>query len=644
VARGRTDWLIDLARGIKIAGSGWGVSAEGLVLVVALMALRRWHHLLVYLGSLAVLKVVGGILYRLGARPRPFGITALTGWGGYATGSPPVSLLTLVFLAMAFTLVPAGRPRQIAALLIAPAILLVGASRVFLGIDHPTDVLGGVFLAGLVTGTMFRLLAPDETFPVRYRRGRTAHLDVGGRRGEAIAQALREQLGVDVTEVKPFGLKGSGGSSPLRLRIAGNPETYLFAKLYARNHVWADLWYKLVRQVLYGRLEDESPFQSVRRFVEYEDYTLRLLWDAGVPTAQPYGFVEVSPDREYMLVTGFFKGAIEISEAEVTDDIIDQGMAVIRRLWDIGVAHRDIKPANLLVLEGRLLIIDCAFAQVRPSPWRQAVDLANMALVLAIHTDAQRVYERALRYFSPEELSEAFAATWGVASPTQLRQSLKADGRNLLERFRALAPARPPIALQRWSLQRVVLAIVLLGVGGVMVLGAFSLYMPEQDPAVATPTCGTGSTMVLMAQSVPSAALLPCVAALPTGWTVENTNVRSGGTAFIIKVDADGNPRVTVSLAASCHVEGALEVPSDQAGVRRFERTLRVVPSYFSLRYGRFAGGCVTYRFALHHGTQSSIPIEVDGAISLMPRTTLVEAVRRSEGLTLCGAGAPCRP
>ena len=40
------------------------------------------------------------------------------------------------------------------------------------------------------------------------------------------------------------------------------------------SHVRADRWYKLGRTILYGRLEDEAPFQSVRRLVEYEDYAL----------------------------------------------------------------------------------------------------------------------------------------------------------------------------------------------------------------------------------------------------------------------------------------------------------------------------------------------------------------------------------
>jgi hypothetical protein len=37
----------------------------------------------------------------------------------------------------------------------------------------------------------------------------------------------------------------------------------------------------------------------VRRLVEQEDYALRVMRDAGLPSPAPYGFVELTPDREY---------------------------------------------------------------------------------------------------------------------------------------------------------------------------------------------------------------------------------------------------------------------------------------------------------------------------------------------------------
>jgi hypothetical protein len=107
---------------------------------------------------------------------------------------------------------------------------------------------------------------------------------------------------------------------------------------------------------------------------------------------------------------------------------------------------------------------------VRPSAWRQAVDLANMMLCLAVRTDAERVYRYALHYFTEDDIAEAFAATRGVASPTQLRSVLKQDGRDLVAQFRALGPARQPVAIQHWSLRRVALGLLVLALAVLAVL------------------------------------------------------------------------------------------------------------------------------------------------------------------------------
>ena len=49
---------------------------------------------------------------------------------------------------------------------------------------------------------------------------------------------------MQVAEIKPFGLSGSAGSTPMRVRVKGEPETWLFAKLYAGSHLRSDRWYK----------------------------------------------------------------------------------------------------------------------------------------------------------------------------------------------------------------------------------------------------------------------------------------------------------------------------------------------------------------------------------------------------------------
>jgi tRNA A-37 threonylcarbamoyl transferase component Bud32/membrane-associated phospholipid phosphatase len=474
VSQLRTLVLTDVMRGLHALGSLWMVRVLFWATVAVLLVTRRFRHLFVFVGAVVGVIALSSLLAYLFMRPRPLGVEILGDWTGAAHPARPVAVFTATVVGMLYSLVPQGRLRQLGKLVIAVLVTALSIALVYLGVNSATDVLIAVVIGVTIPLVAFRLLAPNEVFPVTYRRGSSAHLDVGGRRGEAIHQALEDQLGIQVVELKPFGLSGSAGSTPLRVCAKGDPNTYLFAKLYARSHLRADRWYKLGRTLLYGRLEDEKPFNTVRRLVQQEDYALRLLYGAGVRSPEPFGIVEITPEREYLITFEFFDDAKELGEAEVNVDeaIIDDGLRIIRRLWDAGLAHRDIKPANLLVRDGRVHLIDVFFAEVRPSPWRQAVDLANMMLVLATRSSPQQVYERARLQFNDDEIAEAFAATHGITMPSQLRQWMREQGRDLHKEFLKLLPERPhPISTQRWSLRRVGLLL------GVLVLALLALLI-----------------------------------------------------------------------------------------------------------------------------------------------------------------------
>jgi hypothetical protein len=73
---------------------------------------------------------------------------------------------------------PAGEPPPLRP---AGIVALVGLARMYLAIATPTGVLVGSIIGVTIPLVAFRLLCPDEVFPVTYRWGRTAHLEVGGR-------------------------------------------------------------------------------------------------------------------------------------------------------------------------------------------------------------------------------------------------------------------------------------------------------------------------------------------------------------------------------------------------------------------------------------------------------------------------------
>jgi membrane-associated phospholipid phosphatase/tRNA A-37 threonylcarbamoyl transferase component Bud32 len=637
-------WLTELRRGwltnaLQVAAfpASWLASKIlAWCIVVPLLVLRRVRHLVVYIVALAVTSQLALLLANVLKRPRPFGAVIDGSWSGYGLPSIQVAILAASLVSILYALVPEGRWRQVGKWAATAVVTLAGLARVALGLDAPTDVLFGAVIGVTVPLLAFRWFAPNEAFPITYRRGRAAHLDVGGKRGQAIRRALRDQLGLEIEEVKPFGLAGSAGSTPLRIRVAGDPPTVLFGKLYARSHLRSDRWYKLGRELLYGRLEDEKAFNTVGRLVQQEDYALRLLRDAGLPTPAPYGVVELTPEREYLLVTEFFAGAAELGEAEVDQGVIDEGLGIIRKLWDAGLAHRDIKPANLLVRDGRMLLIDVAFVQAHPSPWRQAVDLANMMLCLALRSDPELVYARALGLFSVEEITEGFAATRGLTMPSQLRHLMREKGRDLHAEFLQLLPERPrPIAIQRWSMRRIglavltlLLAVVVLGIGWGRLIGDGDI---ENAPIQAQGLrCAPNEPLLLMAQSVPTASLVPCIELFPPGWTLGDVVVGNDRSRFTMTSDRGGV--LVAELTARCDLAGTVELTSERLEARRYLRIERDAAGVTMTRVYTFPGGCVTQRLVAPEASRQQLAGESSSALGFTTRDALAAALRRDSG------------
>ena len=129
----------------------------------------------------------------------------------------------------------------------------------------------------------------------------------------------------------------------------------------------------------------------------------------------------------------------------------------------------------------QLVVVDSAFAQIRPSPWRQAVDLANMMLVLALRTDTRRVYDRAQVNFTDEEIVEAFAATRGLTMPSQLRRILRSQSHDVHAEFLQMLPYQlPPVRIQRWSMRRIALTVFVLA--GAVLAGVMALQLVINNP------------------------------------------------------------------------------------------------------------------------------------------------------------------
>jgi hypothetical protein len=146
--------------------------------------------------------------------------------------------------------------------------------------------------------------------------------------------------------------------------------------------------------------------------------------------------------------------------------------------------------------------------------------------------------------------------------------------------------------------------------------------------------------VVLVAQSVPSATLIPCVGALPPGWTVASSTIAKDQTTMRLNSTLAGLNAVEVDLTATCDPGSAPEIQPapDEIGARVYEAPTSLDPFRGTL-YIVFDGGCVLYRYAFMGGAAPSLSLEADQALSFVARADVAAAVRAHFDQTLCGAG-----
>jgi hypothetical protein len=221
---------------------------------------------------------------------------------------------------------------------------------------------------------------------------------------------------------------------------------------------------------------------------------------------------------------------------------------------------------------------------------------------------------------------------------------MKNDGLNLLARFQALAPPRPRVVIQRWSIGRVALVCGMAAAIAISGYGTISAFLPSgngSDMAVPKPPeCGTGSAMILMAQAVESATLLPCIATLPSGRDFGGAEFEDGLARFWLNVDQAGERTVSVTLTDECDTGGCQEIRTDESGTRRFDYIFTRQP-YSQSRIYLFDGGCAAYAFTSEVGSPSLL-VDTDAALGFTAREVVVRSVATEENLVVCGAGEPC--
>lgn len=135
-------------------------------------------------------------------------------------------------------------------------------------------------------------------------------------------------------------------------------------------------------------------------------------------------------------------------------------------------------------------------------------------------------------------------------------------------------------------------------------------------------------SLVLVAQAVPTASLLPCIQSIPRGWN-EKLTVANGRAEYAFSSHQDGERAFRVLLTRTCDISGASRVPSEVTGTRRYELPTRVTDGYAGRRFYVFSGGCVTYRFGLHGASRAQAVTEATSTVGWVSRQAVREMVDR---------------
>ena len=106
-----------------------------------------------------------------------------------------------------------------------------------------------------------------------------------------------------------------------------------------------------------------------------------------------------------------------------------------------------------------------------------------------------------------------------------------------------------------------------------------------------------GSGMViLLAQSVPTAAALPCLRESPADWTLAAFEPRKGS-AHLGLTDSNDSMRFDTDVVSHCDPGAAAESPSEQPGMRRYSQIRSSGGRYRLDRYYVAPGACVAFHF-----------------------------------------------
>lgn len=139
----------------------------------------------------------------------------------------------------------------------------------------------------------------------------------------------------------------------------------------------------------------------------------------------------------------------------------------------------------------------------------------------------------------------------------------------------------------------------------------------------AVPECEPSRRLAILAQSVPTASMVPCLDSMPAGWSFAALDVDSQRSRFWLDSDRAGLRAAEIELSPTCDVSDGTQGEPEEEGADRYQRLSSLSPRFAGTTYDVFDGGCVIYRYDFASGPHITLYQELHDAVALFPREDL---------------------
>ncbi|WP_371497923.1 flippase-like domain-containing protein [Kitasatospora sp. NBC_00374] len=372
---------------------------------------------------------------------------------------------------------------------LAVALTLAGLSGLLTGYATPLSLLLGL------------LVGWTAAHGTRYALGEPTSLPTDRR--------LRSTLGK--AGVRPDTIRRTGPSRYLVTQRDGRPE--LEVRLLDRQAQASGLLHRIWQLLRLRTAPPALGLRPLRAGLERQALLAYAATAAGVRTPEPVAVAELGPDAALVAYPRLSARPLhELTDAELTDEVLADAWRQLRLLQRRQLAHRTIGPDSLLVdAAGAVHLVDLADGEIAAGELLLKLDLAGLLTVLALRAGPERAVLTGNAVLGPAAVGAALPLLQPIALARDTRAALRehpalvAEVRAEVLRSLPQAPAQP-VRLERLRPRTLITVLAGMLAGFLLLKELFSGSNPITVLAGADPLWLAAAALA-SAASYPAATL-----------------------------------------------------------------------------------------------------------------------------------------